>query len=402
VQAHRTVSGKKGGTVALLALTVLGPSGCGNDPGVAKAAPPATVTLGVKESELSTITLSPEAETRLGIVVHPVAEEPMRETKLLGGDVVVPPGDAVDITAPVAGTLAAPEGPPPRPGLPVRRGQPLLRLVPLLPADGEISISAERDVATTLAALRASEKKLARVERLLQDGSASQRSVEETELELETARAAHGAALERLALVRRNPVTEAGELLIVAPLDGLIQAVQVAPGQTVAANARLLQVVRVARLWVRVPVYAGEVRTLDPGAGADVLRLDEDPAASGAQARNVAAPPAADPSTATVDLVFELTGAPAQFQPGERVLVRLAGRANEIALVVPDSALLHDIHGGSWVYERVAPRVYARRRVDVRTTVDGAAVLARGPAPGAMVVTTGAAELYGVEFGSGK
>jgi len=70
--------------------------------------------------------------------------------------------------------------------------------------------------------------------------------------------------------------------------------------------------------------------------------------------------------------------------------------------VIPDSALLHDIHGGTWVYERTAPHVYARRRVEVRDTVGGVAILTRGPETGTPVVTTGAAELFGIEFGAGK
>ena len=74
--------------------------------------------------------------------------------------------------------------------------------------------------------------------------------------------------------------------------------------------------------------------------------------------------------------------------------------------MVPWSAVVHDIHGGTWVYERTAPRVYTRRRVEVKhvqgSGAEAQAVLARGPAPGAMVVSVGAAELFGTEFGTRK
>ena len=43
-----------------------------------------------------------------------------------------------------------------------------------------------------------------------------------------------------------------------------------------------------------------------------------------------------------------------------------------------------------------------RRPVEVRDVVDRVAVLARGPAPGTRIVTAGAAELFGTEFGPGK
>ncbi len=82
--------------------------------------------------------------------------------------------------------------------------------------------------------------------------------------------------------------------------------------------------------------------------------------------------------------------------------MRLALRGEESALVVPQAALLHDAYGGTWVYEVREPRVYVRRRVSVVDMVDAVAVLDQGPPPGTRVVTVGAAELFGTEFGAGK
>jgi hypothetical protein len=89
-------------------------------------------------------------------------------------------------------------------------------------------------------------------------------------------------------------------------------------------------------------------------------------------------------------------------QPGERVLARLIGRTRDTATVVPVSALLHDINGGTWVYEKTGDHVFSRRRIEVTHTAGNLAVLARGPQVGAIVVAVGAAELYGIEFGGGK
>ena len=72
------------------------------------------------------------------------------------------------------------------------------------------------------------------------------------------------------------------------------------------------------------------------------------------------------------------------------------------SLVAPAAAILYDIHGGTWVYESTAPHTFTRRRVSVRWVSDGTAVLQRGPQAGAKVVTAGAAELLGAEFGVGK
>ena len=54
------------------------------------------------------------------------------------------------------------------------------------------------------------------------------------------------------------------------------------------------------------------------------------------------------------------------------------------------------------MYENLAPQVYTRRRVEVLHVVNSLAVLGRGPAAGAKVVSAGAMELFGTEFGAGK
>ncbi|OHB78670.1 MAG: hypothetical protein A2V98_03380 [Planctomycetes bacterium RBG_16_64_12] len=91
-----------------------------------------------------------------------------------------------------------------------------------------------------------------------------------------------------------------------------------------------------------------------------------------------------------------------RLRPGEKVAVTLTLLAEKESLVVPWSAVLFDMYGGSWVYEKVAPQTFLRRRVEL-DFVDGRdAVLARGPEPGAELVAVGAAELFGTEFGFGK
>lgn len=72
------------------------------------------------------------------------------------------------------------------------------------------------------------------------------------------------------------------------------------------------------------------------------------------------------------------------------------------SLMVPAAAILYDIHGGTWVYVSEGPLVFRRQRVEVLETKSGAAYLARGLSPQTKVVTEGAAELFGTEFGAGK
>ena len=89
-------------------------------------------------------------------------------------------------------------------------------------------------------------------------------------------------------------------------------------------------------------------------------------------------------------------------RPGQRLNVTLNQRGSQEGLTVPWSAILYDTGGGAWIYENTAPQQFVRRRVEVRQVMDSLALLNRGPAIGAKIVTAGAAELFGTEFGAGK
>jgi len=115
----------------------------------------------------------------------------------------------------------------------------------------------------------------------------------------------------------------------------------------------------------------------------------------------VSAPPSADAVATTVDLFYELANGDGRLYPGQRLAVTLPMRSSHKSLVVPLKAVLYDVHGGRWVYEQTGPGVYVRRRVAVRYVDAAKAVLASGPTAGAKIVTDGAVELFGTEFGVG-
>ncbi len=69
--------------------------------------------------------------------------------------------------------------------------------------------------------------------------------------------------------------------------------------------------------------------------------------------------------TNTVDWYYALP-ADMTHRSGERVAVEIPTLDGKIeSLVLPFSAVLHDIHGGQWVYEQTAPHTYTRRRIQV-------------------------------------
>ena len=92
----------------LISMLCLAIAGCGGDaPPAEPAAKPATVAAPVKEAQLTTVTLSEDAEKRLAIKTEAVAQRAVPRTRTIGGEIMAPSGTALAITAPVAGTLQA-------------------------------------------------------------------------------------------------------------------------------------------------------------------------------------------------------------------------------------------------------------------------------------------------------
>jgi RND family efflux transporter MFP subunit len=381
--------------VLILVLLVI--PACSRDQAATVAhEPPATVSQPKPEADLTTVKLSPEAITRLGIETAVAQIQDAAGTRTVGGDIVVPEGRRVQVTAPVAGTLSSEIV---RAGATVANGAPLFRLAPINPTERDQAGEARRGVESAEAEEQLARQRLQRLEQLLKDGAASMRAVEEARAQLQVATATLNAARERLKTI--GPATlGSGDVVIRAPFAGTVLSIAAAEGQTVASSAPLAEIAQVSTLWVKVPLYAGDAQAVDPSKPASVTTLGSQ---SGARpAVRIMAPPTANPTAASVDLFYEIQGTGGTpLRPGERVTVQLPLRASEKGLVVPDRAVLYDISGGTWVYEDRGDGTYARRRIEVARFAGDLAVVARGIEPGTKVVTAGAAELFGTEFGAG-
>lgn len=308
---------------------------------VAHGAPatPPPATLS-KEADLTTITLRPEAEARLRLKIVPVERRAVPSVRMFAGEVVRSLATADGRTAPVLGGSLDEK----------------LRLAELQAvADGRVNAAQVQVEAAKIALERA---------RKVRDAEAgSARSVDEASSALALAESARTTA-------------QAQRALLGAAVEGA------------------------GGLWVRVAVYGGEAGALDGKADAGVRSLSAAGPAWRVQA--VSGPATANAASATVDWYYELP-AGATLRPGERVAVDIPAREAQVErLVVPFSAVVHDIHGGQWVYEAVAAHTYTRRRVQVARLAGGEAILASGPAAGAKIVTDGSAELFGTEFMTGK
>ncbi len=90
----------------------------------------------------------------------------------------------------------------------------------------------------------------------------------------------------------------------------LRERVRPLPGQPVASGALLFEIVSLDPIWIRVPVYVGDLREIDAGPSRPGLTRRPDGLDRGrfgvVGSEPVTAPPSADPLAATVDLFYQL------------------------------------------------------------------------------------------------
>ncbi len=290
------------------------------------------------EADLLTLVLSAETQQRLALVTTTVQPGKLARVRHTSGEVVAAPLGAA--------------------GIPIDAGRNLALLgSQQATADGEV---ARAQAVTTLARIAAG-----RSEALLGDGAGSARARDEAAAALATAQAAGQAALAQRALL--------------GPAIGAI-------------NSR-------STIWIRVPIFATDAQRILREQTAEVRTLD----ASGPArlARPVAATPSASFVAGTVDAYYAVDNRDQAYQLGQRVAVQLPLAGLDSGLLLPASAIVRDIDGGEWVYRVIAPGQYRRARIEVTHRDAGQALLSRGLADGDQVVSIGAAELFGSEFGAG-
>jgi RND family efflux transporter MFP subunit len=369
---------------------------------------PATVAKVVKEDDLNTVVLTEEAEKRVGLTLATVESKAVRRVRVYGGEVTVPVGRTILVAAPLGGTLKAPTGGVPKAGSVVKAGTPVFQLTPLLTPDGRATLTAaladaNGQVNTAKASFDLTDIAVKRAERVLREGAGSQRLVDEARAAFDVAKKTLDAATARQAILNKVVGDAEGgtaaPIPIAAPQDGILRVVSALPDQTVPLGAALFEVVDFSTLWVRVPLPVGDLDGIDRAEPAQVGKLSAPPGTRLPSAKPVAAPPSANPVAATVDVFYELPNADGKLNPGQRLGVTIPLADAKESLTVPWSAVVYDVHGGTWVYAQTAPRTYARKRVVVRYTAGTDAVLATGPAAGTRVVAHGGQELFGAETG---
>jgi hypothetical protein len=389
---------------------------------------------------------NPDQEQALGLEAEAAQRIAWRERTAVYGRVIVNPRAAYEVRAPFAGTVRPCEGACwPAPGEPLRRGQPLGRLLVRLGPAERLDLETKladaqnnRDGARKVCKLRAEaedrlKKGMGVPQRELDDARAA---VIDAETQLARAEAAvklWEGGLQELDSAKGSswlrPLTVPADV----PADAALEAAEVAaaPGSAVEAGALLLRVVDAARPLVRLDLPP-EAAAFGPPAEVEIQSLSAPPDAPPLRARWVG--PAAQ-----VDAGSQLSGAlylvegltdpgspPADAETAERLraLRRLwrpglfvraelprPGEAQE-AVAVPDGALLYH-QGRALVYVRIEPKPKEKERRFERREVrvlgrqgDRWVVAARGlldpevvgVLPGEKVASSGAQSLLSLEF----
>lgn len=296
---------------------------------------PAKIELVNHETNLLKLTLSAQAIQQLGIETAPASDGESANSMMLHGEIVVPPASG---------------------GVPITSTSDLAMLA-------SNQARADGDVMRTRAELDIALKNAARAKALVREEAGSIR--------------VHDEALATVAVARAN--------LRVAQ----IQRAQYGPPIT-AMN-------RIKQVWVRVPVLAADMSRIDLSTPAQIAALGNGNEHHSAQPVN--GPPSANAAAATIDLYYALGNTGSLFRIGQRVSVELLAHRQSRGLSIPASSILRDIYGGEWVYISTGKRSFERRLIEIASIQDGRAFLARGLKPGMKVVTAGAAELFGTEFG---
>jgi multidrug efflux system membrane fusion protein len=321
------------------ALVIFAPAilltACGSEPAAPPKAPIHSEAI-AHETELVRLKLTPEAQKRLGIVTERIGTGTASAMRMTSGEIVIPAGVG---------------------GAPINSASNLQQLsAQQVAADGELARARAQLALARVAYDRASS--------LVDEEAGSIRARDEATAALGAAKAAADAAVAQRRLL--------------------------GPAVASFGNQRYV--------WVRVPVFGSDLAGLQEGKSALVSPLGQDGAKR--SARPVDAPPSANAVAGTVDLYFALDNRDRAYRVGQRVSVALplSGGRSE-GLSVPASAILRDIYGGEWVYAKTEADTYVRQRIEVAATEGGRAILSRGLRPGTLVVTAGAAELFGTEFG---
>jgi hypothetical protein len=280
--------------------------------------------------------------------------------------VIPDPSAAGFVQASVAGRLAPPPGGFPRLGTRVAAGEVLALVQPAIPAaDVTSQQQQERELDQQIAIIER------RLERFRQIQSVIPRAqIEDAEIELQGLRT-------RRANIERAP-REPEKL--VAPVSGVIAAVQAVAGQIAEPNAVIFQIVDPSRFWVEALSF--EVHAINGAAKGHFGDGRTVPLAyrgSGLADRNQAIP-----------IQFSVEVVARGLRAGQLLTVFASTNDERTGIAVPRTSVLRGPNGQSIVYEHTNAERFLPREVRVEALDGDQVLIVSGIDAGKRIVTQGA------------
>jgi hypothetical protein len=340
----------------------------GHDHGDEKAALPNLGNTPQRQPD-GVVFLPKAAQRLLGVRTRPLAAGEHARSLELNGRVIVDPRHGGQVQAMQAGRVEAPAGGVPLPGSAVRKGAVLAWLTP---ASGQIERAGQTSQLAELKAARAlAERRLVRLQELADTVPGREIEAAQSELASLTARVgAIGAGL-------------SGREALVAPVSGMVAAVNAAPGQIVAAGELVFEIVDPDSMHVEALSYAvlpaADIVSASVAAGSDSLPLDF--LGAGQRLREQALP-----------LLFGRRdpGLGLRLPLGQPVTVQVQLRGQVKGWAVPRQAVVRSPANEAMVWVKTAPERFTPKPIRSEA-LDGAQVLVvDGLADGDRVVVDGA------------
>ena len=328
------------------------------------------------------VTMTKDQQWRLGVSSTPVRRETYTQPVRVAATVEAPPERRVAVTTPVAGRVSVfADRALPTLGTTVRAGDVLLAMRVPLTGDAGALAGAESDLVRANQDLQLAERELIRAQTLLAAGAASTRRVEEAEAAVAAARATQHAASRLLDGRGDEPARQ-----IIAPIDGVVVALHVSPGQYVEAGTPVVTILDPTQVWVRGHIPETALGDLPSAPRARLgIHGDVNTTCDIEGAALIYLAPEIDPASRTAAVIYAVDNHDLHLRPGQSLGLALDTHTTTDGLVVPTSALV-DEHGRPVVFIQTAGETFVKRHV----TLDGhdghRALVATGLAEGERVV----------------
>jgi len=342
---------------------------------------------GADEAPLE-ITLPPEAVRRAGLRIATAATARPAVTLTVPGTVVSNAYRETKVAALVGGVVRQILV---ELGSTVRRGAPLAIVFSTELAEAQMKYLAAR------AMLHADHQKLVRTRRLVAIGAASRQELEEVQATHDAHESELAAARQRLLLLGLTPEQidalggasdVAAEVTVAAPVDGVVIARGVNPGQAVMPGQELFVVADLSTVWVIGDLHESDVGRVHVGARATVTppTTPSRPVVG----RVSYLDPRVDPATRTAKVRVEIPNPEGTLRLGMYVTLALEVSAERPVTVVPRAAV-QTIGERTVVYLPVADGEgrFVERPVTLGATFGDVVEVLAGLTPGERVVTEG-------------